>query len=114
MAHVEEDCRLIGAILPRGVAAEVVRRLREEKNIQRADVGGARGLDHLLQFAPHGTAEEIAVEILSAVVPADRAEEVFDFVFEAAGVDRPDGGIVFQHALSGASPFVLTEPPAET
>jgi hypothetical protein len=113
MPRADEDCRLIGAVLPRGVAASVLRRLREEKGIHRADVSGARGLVHLLQFAPHGTGEDIAVEILSAVVPAGRADELFEFVFEAARVDRPDGGIVYQHALSGASPFALPDLPEE-
>ena len=113
MAYATEDCRLIGAILPRGVAQDVLRRLRAEKGIHRADVGAARGLDHLLQFAPQGMAEESAVEILRTVVPAGLADEVFEFVFEAAGVDRPDGGIVFQHALSGASPFPLPDLPEE-
>lgn len=114
MTRTPEECRLIGAILPHGVAAGVLRRLREEKGIHRADVTGGRGLDHLFQFAPPGAGDEIAVEILSAVVPAERADDVFEFIFDAAGVDRPEGGVVFQYALHGASPFVLPDLPEET
>jgi hypothetical protein len=114
MTRADEDCRLIGAILPQGVAAEVLRRLHEEKGIDRACVGGARGLHHLLQFAPRETVEVVPVEVLNLVVPAARADELFEFLFEAAGVDHPDGGIVFQHALSGAMPFVLPDLPEES
>jgi hypothetical protein len=109
MTRATEDCRLIGAILPRGVAPGVLKRLREEKGIARAAVTGARGLDHLFQFAPRAAGEETAVEILRAVVPAGRADELFEFVFEIARVDRPDGGIMFQHALSGATRFELPD-----
>jgi len=109
MARANEYSRLIGAVLPPGVAADVVQRLQEEKGINRATVSGARGLDHLVQFAPRGTDDAVAMEILNVVVPAARADEIFDFVFDAARIDRPDGGIVFQHALSGAMPFTLPE-----
>jgi hypothetical protein len=114
MTRTTEDCRLIGAILPRGVAPEVLKRLREEKGIARAAVCGARGLDHLFRFAPREAGEETAVEVLRAVVPAGRADELFEFVFEIARVDRPDGGVVFQHALTGATAFQLPELPEET
>jgi hypothetical protein len=113
MTRADEECRLIGAILPQGVAGEVLRRLREEKGIDRACVGGARGLQNLLQFAPTETGDVVPVEILNVVVPAARADELFEFVFETARVDRPEGGIVFQHTLSGAMPFVLPELPEE-
>lgn len=113
MAHADEDCRLIGAILPTGMASGIVKRLRDEKGIARATVAGARGLDHLLRFAPRAAGEEIPVEILRAVVPAARADELFVFVYESAGVDRPDGGIVFQHALSAATHFDLPDLPEE-
>jgi hypothetical protein len=114
MTAANEGCRLIGAILPRGVAPEVLRRLRDEKGIVRAAFAGARGLDQLLRFAPRSAGEETAVDVLRAIVPAERADEVFVFVFEAAGVDRPDGGIVFQHLLSGATPYDLPELPEES
>jgi len=113
MAHTDEDCRMIGAILPQGIAPDVLRRLREEKGIVRTCIAGARKLDHLLQFAPRATGEEIAVEILNAVVPAGRADELFEFVYVAARIDRPDGGIVFQHVLAGATHFDLPDIPEE-
>ena len=113
MADADEDCRLIGAVLPPGVASAVVKRLREEKGIARASVAGARGLDHLLRFAPRAAGEETPVEILRAVVPAARADELFRFVYESAGIDRPEGGIVFQHVLTAATHFDLPDLPEE-
>jgi hypothetical protein len=113
MPRADEDCRLIGAILPQGAAPGMLKRLREERGITRTAIAGARGLDHLFQFAPREAGEETAVEILHAVVPSARADEIFEFVFEAAQVDRPDGGIVFQHALAGATHFDLPALPDE-
>jgi len=34
---------------------------------------------------------------------------VFDYIYEKAEIGRPDGGIIWQVALAGSTPFTLPE-----
>lgn len=104
MPQLSPDALLIGALLPQGVAAEVLARLRDEKQLLESGLSGARALFRLEPFAAPGSEYPRAVEILNVVVPADRAAEIYQFVCEAARIDRPDGGLLW---LSAAVPGAL-------
>ncbi|HEX7705949.1 MAG TPA: P-II family nitrogen regulator [Thermoanaerobaculia bacterium] len=104
--QIERNRKLITCILPAGVADEVVRRLESELGIIEAGVSKARGMGHLTPRR-YGAGVETEKEILTVVVPEAQADDLFRFLFDAARIDRPHGGIMFMNPLMQATQFEL-------
>ena len=102
--------KLIQAIIPMGTALPVLKALRDDKGIDAANVNFARGVGRFVRWNERRLGDDEEKEILSIVVPNDRADEIFEWVFHQADLDRPHGGIVYMMPLSHASMFVI---PAE-
>ncbi|MDX1582505.1 MAG: P-II family nitrogen regulator [Thermoanaerobaculia bacterium] len=106
--------KLISCILPPGIAYDVLEALKSEKEITEANVNNARGMGHLTPLAHRRRiGSETEKEILTVIVPAERADELFAFIFERAEIGRPHGGIIFMNDLVRATPFVLPDLPEE-
>jgi len=106
--------KLITCILPKGGAMPVLKRLKEELGIVACNINHARGSGRFSPLADRGVGEQTEKEILSVVVDEDQAEAVFEFIFRAAEIDRPHGGIVYQSALVQATQYhIPAELPAE-
>jgi len=105
--------KLITCILPPGLAAGLLGKLKREKGIVEASAHIARGMGKLPPRAYRrlGTATE--KDILTVIVPPERADEIFVYLFHEAQIDRPHGGIVFLNAITRATPFTLPELPEE-
>ena len=43
----------------------------------------------------------------------DRADEIFEFIYHEARIDRPHGGLIYVTGLDRATPFVLPDLPEE-
>jgi len=106
--------KLITAIIPAGMAGPVVERLRREKGNLTANVHHARGVGKLTSGARRGVGEEAEKDVLTIVVPADSAEDIFEFVFRETHIDRPHGGIVFMSRLHAATAYLLPDVPEES
>lgn len=104
--------KLITAILPAGAAMPVVRKLKEEKNMLRANVHHARGIGQIMSERRR-LGDQSERDVLTVVVDADVADEIFEFVYFEAGIDRPHGGIVYLSRLSAATVFSLPDVPEE-
>lgn len=103
----------IWAILPDDDhVTEVVRALKTEKNILTAHQITCRGVGAVGRGVPgrrlRGRPPK-SLRLLTVVVPEDQADDIFDFVFEKAEVDKPMGGIVFMGSLDGATLFSIPE-----
>ena len=46
-------------------------------------------------------------EVVSVLVPAERADELFDFIYTAAGIGEPHGGLMYQMSVPKATTFTL-------
>ncbi|TAJ95984.1 MAG: hypothetical protein EPO31_00775 [Gammaproteobacteria bacterium] len=109
----EHDHKLITCILPKGIASHVVERLKSEKRIITVCINSARGLGKLMPGARRDTGEQMEKDILCVVVGIDRAEEIFEYLFYAADIDRPHGGFIYMSALALASRYALPALPDE-
>jgi hypothetical protein len=49
------------------------------------------------------------IDTLAIVVPAERADEIFSYIYHAAELDRPRGGIMYQHAVGPATQFTMPD-----
>mgnify|MGYP006273667231 FL=1 len=105
--------KLLTAILPMDVdALRILKRLKEEQDVLAANLNYARGMGHVTRDRA-STAEVSQREILSVVVPAERADELFAWLFAAADIDRPHGGILFMQPLAETTEYSLPDLPEE-
>ena len=103
--------KLITCILPHGIALDVLQRLKDEKGIIEACTNTARGMGKLTPLAHRGLGEQAEKDILTVIVSAAEADEIFEYLFDIARIDRPHGGLIYMAALGHATPFVLPELP---
>lgn len=101
--------KLITCILPVGKAMPVLKQLKQEFGIITANINHARGSGRFSPLTERGVGEQTEKEILSVVVDAQRAEEVFSFIFFNAEINRPHGGIIYQSALNFSSGYQIPE-----
>ena len=78
--------------------------------IETANVSSGRGTG-LVKSISYGVWVE--VDILTVIVSEGQAEEIFNFIFEKADINRPHGGFIFQGGLTQPTPFVLPDLPEE-
>lgn len=95
-----------------GRAMAVLDRLRKEKGIIDASAHHARGAG-LSTRNPSGRLFFLEREIITAVVPAERADEIFEFLYFAAGVDERHAGMVLMGGALCAELLSLPDVPDE-
>ncbi len=105
--------KLITCIMPRGRALPVLEALKEELGILATNIHHARGTGRMTPLAWRGVGEASEKDVISVVVSASRAEEVFSFIFEHGGLNQPHGGIVYQQSLGKSTEFRLPDLPYE-
>lgn len=105
--------KLITCILPKGLALPILKKLKEEKGINRANINSARGMGKITPLAYRGIGEQAEKELLNIVVNQDQADEIFNYIYEEADINRPHGGIIYMSQLSMSTPFILPELPNE-
>lgn len=103
------NTKLISAILPKGVALGVIKRLKDEKSIITANLNYARGTGKLTPLKYRHGVVESEKEVLTVVVDEEISEEIFDYIYEVADVNKPHGGVMYMHALMQSSEYVLPD-----
>jgi nitrogen regulatory protein PII len=101
--------KMISAILPKGKALNLIERLRREKDVNTANLNRARGTGKMTPIKYRDTVVEKEKEILTIVVEEERSEEIFRFIYEAADINRPHGGLVYMHKLLHSSSYELPD-----
>ena len=103
--------KLITCILPMGEALNVARSLKDEKDIFATTVNNARGVGRLMGMAHRRLGDETERQVLAVMVPQDRADEIFEFLYRTARIDRPHGGLMYMQSLARANPLIVPELP---
>ena len=105
--------KLITCILPKGVAQRVAEGLKEVHNIMSMNINNARGTGQITPLAYRGVGEQAEKEILTVVLSAERADELFEYIYHEADINRPHGGMMYMHGLQKATTYTLPEVPEE-
>ncbi|MCU7801242.1 MAG: hypothetical protein KZQ70_14190 [gamma proteobacterium symbiont of Lucinoma myriamae] len=107
-----EAVKLISCIVNNEKAErELLQALYDEQQITRANSINCRGYASLFEARTKaGTLPQPHfAHLIEVVVSQSKADELFDFIFRKAGLDKPGAGIVFMAPLYGASPFALPD-----
>ncbi len=85
--------KLITCIFPKEVAIPMLRRLKDEMGITACKISNARGIGRFTHSRVSRLGDVAEREILEVVTTAKRADEVFEFIFFEADMNRPHGGL---------------------
>lgn len=100
------ECKLITCVLPKGKAIPLLEALAE-KGIRTANFAHARGSD--VADTPKGSKllpDEEEKEIVTIVAETlAQGEELFDYVFEKADMNRRGGGFIYMTSLGFSTPY---------
>ncbi|MDH5612547.1 MAG: hypothetical protein OEY66_08855 [Gammaproteobacteria bacterium] len=104
-----KETKLITAILPKGTSLRVIKMLKQEMALTTANFNYARGLGKLTPAKYRGVGEQSEKEILTVVVEQPRADEIFEYIFDVAEINRPHGGFIYMQRLLQSTEFALPE-----
>jgi len=100
--------KLITCIVPAGEGFELATALHELMQLGAVDVTRGRGASQRsATFADE-------MDVVTVVVGAARADEVFAFIYERIGITTTPNRFMFQMALEGASEYRLRQPTASS
>ncbi|MGP1677843.1 MAG: hypothetical protein ACTS6J_11880 [Burkholderiales bacterium] len=99
--------RVLTCIMPAGRGTEVLEALRRETGVISAIAHHARGIGtRSLRQRVYSDEKQI----LTVLVDAERADDVFHFLYYSAGLDAPHAGMIMMgHAFRGAGVVALAE-----
>lgn len=105
---VGKDYKLITCILAKGLSAATLEGLRADMGIDSVNIARGRG------GSGRSGSFEVEMDILEVVVPADRADSVFEYLYDRLEVADKPQRFMFQMALARATHFELpADLPAE-
>jgi nitrogen regulatory protein PII len=107
--YITSPQKLITVILPKGRDKELVHKLVDELGIQSVNVNFARGLGRITPLRHRGVGETTEKSIVTVLVDEQRADEVFEYIFYEADINRPHGGLMFQQPLLASTAFKLPD-----
>ena len=82
----------------------------KQRNIIRANSINCRGFASLAEVDNKDKLPEPRfVKLIEVIVSEAEADEVFDFIYEEAGIGEPAAGTIFMTALLGSSQYSLPE-----
>jgi len=101
--------KLITCIATEDKAHEAINSIDKAFGIQAATNHFARGLGRSSTAqAMQGLGQQVEKITFSVLVPASQVDELFDFIYHAADLHRPHGGIIYVTAIKQAklSPYL--------
>ena len=78
------NSKLITSFLPHGTGIPLIKLLKQETGICTGNINSSRGTGSSAGTSDFDTWVE--VDVLDVVVDAERADEVFNFIYEKAGI----------------------------
>ena len=105
----ETNTKLITCILPKGKALLMQQALVDEKNIHDGNFHFGRGVGRGSHIQDIGIGEQEEREILEVIVPAEQADELFEFMFFNAEMDEAHGGMIYVTSMIRSTAMTLPE-----
>ena len=96
--------RQISCVMPHGLGLPLQRRLFHELGLTRVELHSARGF---MGSDPEHLFSRIERDVLQVVVEAERADEVFEWLYHEARVADQEGRFLYVARLARATPYEL-------
>jgi nitrogen regulatory protein PII len=109
----ETETKMIACVLPKGRGRPLQQALVDQKDIITGTFHYGRGIGRESHIRDRGIGEQQEREVFEVVVPAERAEEIFEFIFTEAGMGEPHGGMIYMTRLPRSTIMTLPELPEE-
>jgi hypothetical protein len=93
--------KLITCIVSDHNGADIIKALKDEKNIVTADRSFARGSSIHNQEARE-------MEIITVIVEESISTDIFTYLYEKYSFDQPHKGIIYQTSLSKSSKYSVS------
>jgi hypothetical protein len=103
-----EEYKAIHCILPLGKAHDLLLRLKRELGIVNAFAHHTRG-GGLSSRKGRESFQYREGEIVTLLAPAQEADTIFEFIYRAAGIDQPRGGMLLMERAQMGVPMDLPE-----
>lgn len=103
-------CKVIYCVLPDdGTDKRVLVELRKKYGIVSAGSATRRGIGGLAKVKTKRgkLPQPRLVKQLYVICPVDQEEEIFDFIFWFANMDKPGRGVIWQQVVTGSSSYEL-------
>ncbi len=98
------DPKLIRCIIPLGKGMELLKLLKDEKDIITANKIDVRGGNVFARAVG-----EIQLETVDIIISQDRADEIFEYIYEKMEIGSNHHGVLYQFSLSRSSSYNLQE-----
>jgi len=85
--------------------------LKQETGVCTGNVNSSRGTGSSAGASDFDSWVE--VDVLDVVVDANRADEIFNFIYEKAGIGEGNHGFIIQQNLARSTKFSLPDLPVE-
>ena len=105
------NSKLITSFLPHGTGVPIIKLLKQETGICTGNINSSRGTGSSAGISDFENWVE--VDVLDVVVDADRADEIFNFIYEKAGIGEGNHGFMIQQSLIRSTKFSLPDLPEE-
>ena len=105
------NSKIITSFLPKGTGLDLVKALKNERGIATGNVSSSRGTG---TSSNSEFGDWVEVDVFDVVVEADRAEEIFSFIYEKAGIAEGNHGFMIQSNLAKSTKFSLPDLPGES
>jgi len=92
--------KLITCIFSNNKGKAIIEYLSKEKTIITADRSNSRGTSL-------SNARGIEMEVITVLVEQSQADEIFEYLFFEAELDKPHNGIIYQQNIRKASKYSL-------
>ena len=102
--------KLITSFLPKGTGLDLVKALNNETGVATGNVSNSRGTG----TSSNSTfGDWVEVDVFDVIVDANRADEIFNFIYNKAGIGEGNHGFIIQSNLVQATRFSLPDLPKE-
>jgi len=93
--------KLITCMLAEKGAINMMKRLKDEKNIITSNITYARGTSSKSIFRMK------VVEIMTVLVTKEQSDDVFDYLFCELKLNEPHKGMIYQEAVNRSTHYTL-------